>query len=152
MITAQIESYTKCIEDIKPLYHDHWLELAMDQDRVPLDPQYETYLHLDTAGNILLATLREEGELAGYLIGLIAPGMHYKTCLVMTLDIFRVLPEYRNRELGGVKLFRCAEEEARRLGVKRMVYSSKVKQDASKLFEFLGCEKIETVYSKWIGD
>lgn len=152
MITAQIENYAECIEELKPLYEGHWAELAMDQDKVPLDPQYDTYLALDEAEQVLLATLREGGGIVGYFIGIVASGLHYKTCLTMTMDIFRVLPEHRNRELGGVKLFRCAEEEAKRLGVQRVVYASKTKKDASKLFEFLGCEKIETHYSKWIGD
>lgn len=151
-ITAQIENYTDCLDELRPMHHEHWLQLGPDRDKVPLDPQYDVYLQCDKDGKILLATLRENGELAGYFIGFVTPGLHYKTCLTLTMDIFWIREESRDKELGGVKLFRAAFEEAKRLGVQRIVCASKTHQDASRLFEFLKMEKIETHYSKWIGD
>lgn len=151
MITAQIEAYSDCIDEMKEMYHDHWRALALNQDKVPLDPMYEVYFAREAAGETLVATLRDEGKMAGYFIGFVAPGLHYRTCLTLIMDAFWVQPDYRNK-WGGVKLFRAVEKEARRRGVDRVFYGSKVHSDASKLFEFLECEKVEVYYSKWIGD
>lgn len=151
MIIAQIENYTDCLPEMQEFYPDHYEFLALNKDKVPLDPDYEIYDALDEAGKILCATLRDEGKLVGYFIGLVNPGLHYKTCLTLNMDIFWVCPQ-QDRQWAGVKLFRCVEEEAKRRGVQRVFYGSKVHQDASVLFKRLGCEPVETFHSKWIGD
>lgn len=150
MITAQVENYTECLEEMKPLYPAHWEALALNKDKVPLDPQYHIYLARDALGEVLLVTLRDKGTLVGYFIGFIAPGLHYKTCLTLTMDIFWTEEGSRN-QFGGVKLFRAVEKEAKRRGVQRIFYGSKLHKDASRLFKFLKCEKVEVTYTKWIG-
>lgn len=149
MITAQVESLTARLEEMKPLFPLHWEELALNRDKVPLDPQYDIYLARDARGEVLFITLRELGELVGYFVGFVAPGLHYRTCLTLTMDIFYVRPDKRGR--CGVRLFRAVEEEAKRRGVKRMFVGSKCHKDASWLFERLGYEEVERYFSKWIG-
>jgi len=151
MITAQVEPYSKCLPELMECYDLHWEELALNKDKVPLDPQYDLYDARDNAGQLLLVTLRETGRLVGYFIGFIAPGFHYKTCLTLTMDIFWTHPDVRGG-FSGVKLFRLVEKEAKRRGVHRMFYGSKMHKDASRLFEFLKMEPVEIYYSKWIGD
>lgn len=151
MLTAQVEPYTDCLDEMKALYPQHWEELALNQDKVPLDPEYSIYLQRDALGEVLFVSLRELGELVGYFIGFVAPGLHYKTCLTLTMDIFWVKPEVRGR-WGGVKLFRAVLAEAERRGVQRVFAGSKVHKDASILFERLGFEPVEIYYSKWMGD
>lgn len=150
MITAQVENLTERLEEMKPLFPLHWEELALNKDRVPLDPQYDVYLERDARGEVLFVTLRELGELVGYFVGFVVPGLHYRTCLTLTMDIFYVRPDKRGR--CGVKLFREVEREAKRRGVKRMFVGSKCHKDASWLFERLGYEEVERYYSKWMGD
>lgn len=153
MITAQVESLTDTLEEMKPLFEAHYHELALNQDRVPLDPQYGVYLARDAAGEVLLTTLRKDGALIAYFVGFVAPGLHYKTCLTCTMDIFLLHPDYRDGSPGpAIKLFRAVEKEARRRGVQRWFVGSKVHRDASRLFEYLGFEKVETYYSRWLGD
>jgi GNAT superfamily N-acetyltransferase len=149
MITAHVESLTERLEEMKPLFPLHWAELALNKDKVPLDPQYGIYLARDAAGEVLFVTLREAGALIGYFVGFVAPGLHYRTCLTLTMDIFYVHPERRGR--GGITLFRAVEDEARRRGVQRWFAGSKCHADASWLFEHLGFERVEIYYSKWIG-
>lgn len=150
MITAQTESLTDRLEEMKPLFPMHWEELALNKDKVPLDPQYDIYLARDARGEVMFITLRDAGELVGYFVGFVAPGLHYKSCLTLTMDIFYVRPDKRGR--CGVKLFRAVEAEAKRRGVKRMFLGSKCHADASWLFEKLECEKVEIYYTKWLGD
>jgi GNAT superfamily N-acetyltransferase len=151
MITAQVESLHERLAEMQPLFPEHWKELALNQDKIPLDPQYEIYLERDARGEVLLVTLRDLGVLVGYFVGFIAPGLHYQTCLTLTMDIFWVHPDHRGQG-GGLTLFRFVESEAKRRGVKRMFVGSKCHKEASWLFERLGYEKVEVYYSTWLGE
>lgn len=150
MLTAQIESFTERLDEFKPLFPLHWEELALNKDKVPLVPMYEVYIERESRGELLFVTLRELGEPVGYFIGFIAPGLHYRTCLTCTMDIFFVRPDKRNG-MGGLKLFRTVEKELKRRGVQRWFVGSKCHADASRLFEALKFEKVEVYYSKWLG-
>lgn len=150
MITYQAESLTQRLDEMKPLFPGHYQELALNKDKVPLDPQYDIYLRRDAMGEVLFLTVRKLGELIGYFVGFVAPGLHYRTCLTLTMDIFYVVPEHRGRI--GIGLFRAVEKEAKRRGVQRMFVGSKCHKEASFLFERLGYEKVEVFYSTWLGD
>lgn len=151
MLTAAPEAWATFVEEAKPLFPLHWEELALNKDEVPLDPQYHVYDERDAQGMVMVVTLRDAGELAGYFIGFVAPGLHYQTCLTLHLDIFWVHPKHRG-QMGGIKLFKAVEKEARRRGVQRMFVGSKTHADASFLFERLGYTKVETTYSVMLGD
>jgi GNAT superfamily N-acetyltransferase len=151
MMTFCVESLTHNLETMKPLFPLHWRELALNQDKVPLDPQYETYLARDQRGEVLFIAGREVGELIAYFVGFVAPGLHYRTCLTLTMDIFWVRPEYRGKS-AGIRLFKTVEAEAKRRGVQRVFMGSKLHKDAGWLFERLDYEPVETYYSKWLGE
>ncbi len=150
MITFHVEPLSEHLEELKPLFPAHFEELALDKDKVPLDPQYGIYLERDKRGEVLFVAGRELGALIAYFVGFVAPGLHYQTCLTLTMDIFYVHPEYRGRG-GGVRLFKTVEAEAKRRGVQRMFVGSKLHMDASWLFERLGYEECERYYSVWLG-
>ena len=151
MLTAQPEAFAPFLEEVKPLLPEHYSELALNQDRVPLSPQYDEYLHRDSLGMVMVVTVRDAGQLVGYFVGMIAPGLHYSTCLTLQLDIFWIHPDHRGQR-GGVLLFKAVEKEAKRRGVQRMFVGSKTHLDASFLFEKLGYTKVETVYSVMLED
>lgn len=151
MLTVQLESFTERLDEFKPLFPLHWEELALNKDKVPLDPQYNIYIEREKRGELIFATMRELGKPVGYFIGFIAPGLHYKTCLTCTMDIFYVHPEKRGGR-GGIKLFKFVESELKRRGVQRWFAGSKCHLDASWLFEILGFDRVEVYYSKWIGE
>jgi GNAT superfamily N-acetyltransferase len=148
MITFAVESLTERLEELKPHFPRHWEELALDKDKVPLDPQYDIYLARDAQGEVMFIAGRDAGRLVGYFVGFIAPGLHYRTCLTLTEDIFWIAPEFRGHG-GGLQLFKAVEAEARRRGVQRMFVGSKLHKDASWLFERLGYTEVERYYSKF---
>lgn len=153
MITAHVENLTENLEQLKQFFPTHWKELALNRDKVPLDPQYDIYLKRDALGEVLYVALRKEGELIGYFVGFIAPGLHYRTCLTLTMDIFYLDPKHRDgNPRAGLTLFREVEREAKRRGVQRMFMGSKLHRDSGALFQRLEYEPVETYYSKWIGD
>lgn len=150
MITLHIESFAERLNELQALLPEHYKELALNQSDVPLDPQYEVYIERERQGALLFVTLRDAGELIGYFIGFVAPGLHYKTCLTCTMDIFYVRKDKRQGS-AGVRMFRFVEKELRRRGVQRWFMGSKIHADASALFERIGASKVETYYSKWLG-
>lgn len=145
---------------MKPLFPNHYAELALNQDKVPLDPRYEVYLDRDAAGEILYVTLRELGKLVGYFVGFIAPALHYKTCLTLQMDIFWLHPDFRDgdsldaveKEMASMLLFEKVKSAAVARGVKRAFYGSKAHKDASRLFEALEMVETERYYSAYWGN
>lgn len=151
MITCMLESFEERLPELMPLLPLHYEELALNQDKVPLDPQYEIYIERERRGELMFMVLRDRGELIGYFIGFVAPGLHYRTCLTLIMDIFFIHPEHRGNS-SGFKMFKAVELEAKRRGVDRMFVGSKVHLDASWLFEKLGYEPVEKFYTHWLGD
>jgi GNAT superfamily N-acetyltransferase len=151
MITCAVESFSQSIDELKKVIPMHYEELALNKDKVPLSPQWDIYKRRDAMGEVLFVVMREAGEMIGYFIGFIAPGLHYSTCLTCTMDIFYIRPDKRGSGLPGIRLFKAVEEELKRRGVKRWFVGSKTKADASALFERLKFDRVEVYYSKWIG-
>lgn len=151
MITCHVESFEERLGELQVLLPLHYRELALNQDKVPLSPRYGDYIDRERVGGLLFVTLRDAGELVGYFIGFIAPGLHYSTCLTCTMDIFCVHPE-RRKGSAGVRMFRFVEAELRRRGVQRWFMGSKIHADASALFKRIGAAPVETYFSKWLGE
>ena len=151
MITVLLESFEERLPELLPLLPLHYEELALNQDKVPLSPQYDIYIERERRGELMFIVVRDGGELIGYFIGFVAPGLHYSTCLTLTMDIFFIHPEHRGNSTG-LKLFNAVEAEAKRRSVQRMFVGSKTHLDASFLFERLGYTKVETYYSTWLED
>ncbi len=151
MVTAQLESFEWILPELKELIPGHWEELALNKDKVPLDPIYELYIGRERLGELLFMTLREGGKLIGYFLGFIAPGAHYRTCLTCTMDIFYVHPDYRGRT-AELRLFRAVKQEIKARGVQRWFVGHKIHKDIGRFFIALGFEPVETHYSMWVGD
>lgn len=158
MISAHVESLA-VLDELKVHFPAHWRELALNQDQVPLDPEMSIYHAREAAGELLVVTIRENGALQGYFLGFIAPGLHYRTCLTLTMDLFWLHPSLRDEDsLGAVErelacdvLFAEVKREAQRRGVKRAFYGSKVHRDASQMFERMGMTEVERYYSVFWG-
>jgi len=150
MITAHVESFTKCAPELERIFPLHYDELALDQDKVPLIPRWDQYAVLEQMGVVFFMTIRQAGELIGYYVGFIQPHMHYATCLTCITDLFYVRPDTRKAGAGSV-LFNAVEVELKRRGVSRWVVGYKDHLPAGKFLEQHGLMPIERVHSKWIG-
>lgn len=146
-----VEALRDELENLKPMFPAHFAELALNQDKVPLDPQYGIYLAREDRGEVLFVAMRDRGVIAGYFVGFVAPGLHYQTCLTLTMDIFWVHPDHRGNG-SGYRLFKFVEQEARNRGVQRLFVGSKLHKDASWLFQKLGYTEVERYYSAWLGE
>lgn len=151
MLTAHVENLTERLEELKPLFPLHWEELALNKDKVPLDPQYHVYLERDARGGVIFVTLRDKGELVGYFVGFVAPGLHYQTCLTCHMDILYLRKDKRGGR-GGLILLKAVQAELKRRGVQRWFVGTKAHMDIGRLFEAMGFTHVETTYSMWMGD
>jgi GNAT superfamily N-acetyltransferase len=149
-LVASVEDFFAALPEMLPMLPQHWRELALDKEQIPLDPRWGDYRALYDQGKLLLVTLRERGQLVGYCWLIVAPGLHYGSTLHATVDIFWVAPSHRGR-MGGRRLFRAVEAELRRRGVVRWVASSKHHRDCGRLLEAVGMRPFETLYSKMLG-
>ena len=154
LLTAQVERWSDCVDDLAMLFPAHWEELALNRDKVPLAPRWDVYAAMERAGTLLLVTLRQQGALVGYFVGFVQPSLHYSSCLECTMDIFLVREDCRGGHgllTPGLLLFRTVRRELKRRGVQRWHVGSKVHKDASRLFRALGMTPVETYYSQWLG-
>jgi GNAT superfamily N-acetyltransferase len=148
MITYQAEAYSDCIEDMKKHYEEHYNELSVTKS-FPLEMDYDTYFLLEKAGKLKVVTCRKDEILIGYIIFIINGHLHYKSCVTAVEDIYYVAKQERKGRVG-IKLFQYAEQYLKSIGVQRIMYSTKVHLDNSKLFEYLGYTFIEKLYNKMI--
>lgn len=150
-LSAQVEDYSACVEELKRIYPLHWEELALNKDRVPLNPDYRRYEALNDAGMLLFVTLRRAGRLVGYFIGFVERELHYQDSLSLKMDIYFTHPEIRGGT-AALRLFRAVIREARRRGVTRTYFGSKLHRDSGRLFAALGMKPVETWYSAMLED
>jgi GNAT superfamily N-acetyltransferase len=152
MVTAQPEDLVRAWPELEALFPEHWAALGRDKLEVPLKPHKEAFFKRALAGEILCVTLRKNGSVIGYFVGIVGRGLHYSETLQMHLDLFWVRESERG-QWGGVKLLRKALAEADRRGVRRVFLAHKVHYpEAGRLFKLFGFEPVEIHYSKVLGD
>lgn len=141
--------------ELPPLFMRHWREIALNQDEVPLDPNWDRYFEYDLLGILQTLTVRSNGVLVGYVFMLVHPHLHYASTVWAQSDIFWLDPAYRSG-WTGYRMFKEVEAGMRRLGVKVVMVNTKLHFAADrgtigKLFERLGYKATETLFSKFIG-
>lgn len=152
MITAQVESFERCLPELAAVFPQHWTELALFRDRMALAPQYDEYVRRERAGSLFLVTVRWDSKLAGYYTAQCQPGFHYADTLTGTQDLVYVVPELRDRGLS-IPLFRCVERELRRRGVKLWYagYKTAKPNGLPGLLKAFGFSDADTYMARWIG-
>lgn len=139
-------------DEIKPLLNQHWKEIALNQDRVKLNPDWEAYADLESDGKLKIFTARTDGgALVGYFVVVVTRHIHYKDHLFASNDILFLSEEHR-KGFTGIKLIRFAEKCLKEDGVSVLVVNTKVHRPFDKLLMFLGYSKIERIFSKFIGE
>jgi GNAT superfamily N-acetyltransferase len=140
------EDGLKALYEFQSLYPAHYEELSVTKE-FPLDPDYEAYERLAKAKMLRFITCRIDGEPVGYIVFIIQPHLHYRTCLTAFEDIYFIKKEYRRGRIG-IKLFQYAEKVLKERGVNRIIYGTKLHLDNSRLFEYLGYKQTDKVFTK----
>lgn len=144
----QHENYGNVKKDIKPLIIKHWEEIALNQDIIELNPDWDAYAKLDMGGSLRVFTVRTDNEqLVGYFVVIVSRSLHYSDHLFANNDIIFLLPEYR-KGTTGIKLIDFAERELKAEGVTSLNINTKDHQSFDAILLRRGYQMIERVYSK----
>ena len=152
MITVGIERIELCFPELIQIFPEHWAELAVFKDRMPLAPQFSEYVTRERTGRLFLATVRRDGRIVAYYTAQVAPGFHYGSTLCAHMDMMYIVASERGQGLA-LPLFRCVEREMRRRGVQ--IWYSGLKEHnplgMPALLDRLGFIPVDIYYGKWIG-
>jgi GNAT superfamily N-acetyltransferase len=129
----------------------HWQEIAVNKDKIKLNPDWEAYEELEQSGSLKIFTARDKGNLVGYFVVIVSRSLHYKDHLFATNDIVFLHPEYR-KGLTAIKLFKFAEKCLKEDGVSLMIINSKTHKPFNTLLERYGYNTTETTLTKYIGN
>lgn len=62
-----------------------------------IEPNFEQYQWLADQGALLVVTLRDDGKLQGYGLGILYRSLHHKPVMAGNIDTFYIEPGYRSR-------------------------------------------------------
>lgn len=148
MIKFQIEAYgLSIIEDIKPLIQLHYEEIALHQDLIPLDPDWEKYKRLADQGMLFIATARDQDVLVGYSVFFIIDHMHYRSTRMASNDVLFLHPKYRTG-MTGVRLIKFCEAELAKQKVVKVMWHIKFAHDFRKILYRLGYNDEDAIVGK----
>lgn len=148
-LTVQLEEFKSALPEMEPFFPDHWKELALHQEEISLDVDYDRYHKLAEMGILKIITVRDSGKLIGYHWVLVNQHLHYKSTVYAMTDVYYVHPNYRKGNIG-VKLFQESEKILRLLGVKVMAVfaKEKINPGVGATLEYAGFKNSESVYVK----
>ena len=145
-ITYQVETLAATREEALPLLDRHYEEIAQFKGVQKLDPDWETYDAMERSGHLWVMTVRDRGQLVGYMVMVINRALHYKSLLMATEDIHYLAPEYR-KGLTGYRLLAKTRQAMKDKGAKMATMRCKAGQSHAALFERLGGELSDMVYA-----
>ena len=150
-ISCQQEFLNQVRSDAEPLIKLHWDEIALNQDKIKLNPDWEAYQKLEDDNRLKIFTARKSKQLVGYFVVLLGTNIHYKDHVFASNDIIYLHKDYR-KGFAGVRLIKFAEKCLKDDGVSVLLINTKIHRPFDKLLERLKFKPIERVYSKFIGD
>ena len=150
-VKYQQEFLDGVVEDAKGLLESHWEEVALNKDKIQINPDWDAYYTLQEQGKLKVFTARDEGVLVGYFVVFVSPHIHYKDRLFAKNDLIYLTPSHR-KGFTGIKLIKFAEGCLKEDGVSVLVVNTKNHKPFHKIMQFLGFTSEDIEYSKYIGD
>lgn len=136
MIYSEEKSDT--ILNRKDFLEIHYDELALHKDTIPLDPDYERYLLLESKNQLKVYTLRTDDHiLIGYAVFFVSPMIHYKSTLCASNDLLYISKEYR-QGMTGVKFIKYCESKLREHGVHKITWHIKESNNFVPILKRMG--------------
>ena len=147
MITFQCERWADCVEEMRPLWEEHFAELALNQDRVSLRCDEDKFAQGDAAGCLHIVTVRSDRLLVGYYYGILMHHLHYRDSgLMCYTDAYFIRPEFR-RGITGVRFLAVIKRSLRDRGVVKLYMTTKVHQNHGELFARMGGIHSDDLYT-----
>jgi hypothetical protein len=135
--------------DLPAIIYQHWREVALDIQDIPLDMNYARYAELDALDMLHIVTVRIRGNLIGYFVAFVMGHMHYQSTLHAMVDLYYILPHFR-RGTTALKLFGVAHRTLKARGVVKIASATKLHSglDMSRLFEYMDYRLTEKAYTR----
>ena len=134
------------LQALEPMFPAHYEELCVTKE-FPLEPDYDAYRRIAEAGQLVCIVVMDDQEVVGYIVFIVQPHLHYKSCLTAFEDIYYLKPEYRKGRTG-IRMFKFAEEVLKSVKVNRIIMHTKIHMDNSRLFEYLGYKNSDKLFTK----
>lgn len=157
MIFAWEKLGTLLADGVEEILFQNFEEIEIDQDRIPLAPDWDYYFSLERMGVYRIVSARTDGKLAGYASFFVRKHRRHMNTLFAISDEIYLLPEYR-KGWTGVAFIRESERLLKELGVVKIEMGEKehVKLGSSggtlgDLLEKLGYRHTESVFTKTLG-
>lgn len=152
-----LENFNDMIEELKPFLTAHYEEVAMYQDKIELDPDYDLYTAMQDAGVLKVFTMRfgggptEKGALIGYNIFFVKEHPHYKQDIFAVNDIVYVDPLHRHGGDTPAFFEWCERQLKEEFDVHVITYHMKTMKTFHALMESIEMDHAEHMYMKYIG-
>ena len=150
MLKYQQEFLSQVELDIQYLIELHWSEIALNQDKIKLNPDWSAYEELEKLNKLKIFTARDGDRLVGYFVVICGTNIHYKDHLFANNDIIYLHKDYR-KGFAGIRMINFAEKCLQKDGVSVLTINTKAHQPFDKVLERLKFNMIERVYSKYLG-
>lgn len=151
MITFQTEKWDDYYRDCQELWKEHYEEIAVQKDKMKLSPDVETYKIIESKGQLLIVTMRDEGKMIGYSLIIVRSHLHYSQVLCAFEDAYFMSATYRKGR-AGIGLIKETLNIVKKMGVQKAFFFTKEFKDLGKIFEYLGGKKSDIIYAFWIGE
>lgn len=133
--------------EITPMFDLHYEEVG--QKDLTLLPDWARFTALESAGVLVIFTVRAEGRLIGYSVFFVQPHIHYSGTVAAINDVIFILPEFRGGT-AGVRLVKHSETGLKARGVGKIYYHAKPDTPLVRLLEAYEYRLMESIYSKRI--
>jgi hypothetical protein len=144
------ERFSVIAHELPVLFTEHWKELALNRDVIPLAPDWDKYYRLDIEGILHVLTARlPDGRLVGYIFLLVGPNLHYSTTMWAHVDMYWMDPVVR-AGWNGVRFLKALITGAKALKAANLTIATKLHfmdNRVSKLLQRLGFRPIETIHA-----
>lgn len=140
------ESSETVIEEILPLLHEHYAEIAHYQD-IPIAIDIEAYLKAERQGILRIYTVRHGGELIGYALFAVKPSIKYSGSLQAQQDVLYLSPAFRKGRVG-MRFIQWCDTQLKAEGVQVCYQHVKAAHNFGPMLERMGYELIDHIYGR----
>jgi hypothetical protein len=139
-------------DNLDLLVRQHWREIALDHDTVPLDVDWEAYLDQEREGRWRAFVGRRAEKLVSYIPAHFHRPARYRSTLYIQEDTIWVVPDEPDRGLvwwRTVSAFKAAVPRPCKLQIKSRLRDGKT-TTPSRILERLGLPAVEVLHSAYL--
>jgi RimJ/RimL family protein N-acetyltransferase len=142
--TYQVETWAEYTRDCQAL----WRELHANHapHEMQMNPNGPAYERLERDGGLRILTVRDDGQMIGYIVFAIYPHPHHSDVLCGFADSFYLAKNHR-KGFTGARLIREGICLMKSLGAKRVFFNTDAENASGRLLERLGFGVCGVTYS-----